>query len=72
MKKEKGNNRDGCKNENEELNSKILRKLSGRMAEIKGKGFELKEAKVNFILFRKDEDNNIEVKIIQPELYFEK
>jgi hypothetical protein len=42
------------------------------LIEIKKSGFELKEAKVNFIVYMEKEDTEQEVKIILPELYFER
>ena len=51
---------------------KFSKKFLDRIAEIKKKGFELKEAKVNFIVHWADDDKKIEVKIVLPELHFEK
>lgn len=39
---------------------------------MKKNGFELKEAKVNFIVYWWDDEKKIEVKIVLPELHFEK
>ena len=39
---------------------------------VKQKGYHLKQAKVNFIVYWKKEDTEREVKIILPELYFER
>lgn len=63
---------DGCKNEKGELVLKFSKKFLDRLVEIKNNGFELKEAKVNFIVYWTDEDKKIEVKIVLPELNFEK
>ncbi|MCC6684495.1 MAG: hypothetical protein IT247_05440, partial [Bacteroidia bacterium] len=38
----------------------------------KGKGYHLKQAKVNFIVYWLKEDSETEVKIILPEVYFER
>lgn len=63
---------EGCKNEKGELVLKFSKKFLDRLIEIKNSGFELKEAKVNFIVYWTDEDKKIEVKIVLPELNFEK
>ncbi len=63
---------EGCKNEKGELVLKFSRKFVDRLAEIKKKGFELREAKVNFIVHWQAEDKEQEVKIILPELFFER
>ena len=63
---------EGCKNEKGELVLKFSKKFLERLAEIKKNGFELKEAKVNFIVYWTDDDKKIEVKIVLPELHFEK
>ncbi|MBX7204860.1 MAG: RecQ family ATP-dependent DNA helicase [Bacteroidia bacterium] len=62
---------EGCKNEKGELVLKFSKKFLERLAEIKKSGFELKEAKVNFIVHWTDDDKKIEVKIVLPELQFE-
>lgn len=63
---------EGCKNDKEELVLKFSKKFLERLAEIKKSGFELNEAKVNFIVHWTDDDKKIEVKIVLPELHFEK
>lgn len=63
---------EGCKNEKGELVLKFSRRFLERLAEIRESGFELKDAKVNFIVYWKDEEREQEVKIILPELYFER
>ncbi len=63
---------EGCKNEKGELVLKFSRRFLDKLAEIRTNGFELKEAKVNFIVHWKAEDKAQEVKIILPELQFEK
>jgi ATP-dependent DNA helicase RecQ len=62
----------GCQNDKGELVLKFSKKFLDRLAEIKKSGFELKEAKVNFIVHWTDDDKKIEVKIVLPELHFEK
>lgn len=63
---------EGCKNEKGELVLKFSKKFFEKLSEIKKNGFELKEAKVNFIVHWQAEDKKQEVKIILPELQFEK
>ena len=62
---------EGCKNGKDELVLKFSKKFLERIAEIKKNGFEMKEAKVNFIIYWKNEDMEHEIKIILPELFFE-
>jgi ATP-dependent DNA helicase RecQ len=63
---------EGCKNENGELVLKFSKKFLERLEGIKKSGLELKEAKVNFIVYWTDDIKKIEVKIVLPELHFEK
>ena len=63
---------EGCKNEKGELVLKFSKKFIYKLAEIKKSGFELREAKVNFIVHWQAEDKEQEVKIILPELQFKK
>ncbi len=63
---------EGCKNDGGELILKYSKRFLETISEKKKSGYELKEAKVNFIVYWKDEDKKIEVKIVLPELHFEK
>jgi ATP-dependent DNA helicase RecQ len=63
---------EGCKNNKGELVLKFSRSFLEKLSEINQSGFQLKEAKVNFIVHWKAEDKEHEVKIILPELYFER
>lgn len=63
---------EGCKNEKGELVLKFSKRFLDRIIEIKKNGFALTEAKVNFIVHWRDEEKKIEVKIVLPELNFEK
>jgi len=63
---------EGCKNEKGELVLKFSKKFLDKLAEIKKTGFDLIEAKVNFIVHWKAEDKEQEVKIVLPELNFGK
>jgi len=51
---------------------KFSRQFLNTIETQKQKGYHLKQAKVNFIVYWKKEDTEREVKIILPELYFER
>lgn len=63
---------EGCKNEKGDLVLKYSRRFLEKIAALKSDSYELKEAKVNFMVYWIDEEKNREVKIILPELLFEK
>jgi ATP-dependent DNA helicase RecQ len=63
---------EGCKNNKGELVLKFSRSFLEKLSEIKQSGFQLKEAKVNFIVHWTNDDKKIEVKIVLPELHFDK
>lgn len=63
---------EGCKNKKGEFVLKYSKKFLARIEELNANGFQLKDAKVNFIVYWTDEDKKVEVKIILPELLFEK
>ena len=63
---------EGCTNEKGELVLKFSKKFLDKLTEIKANGFHLREARVNYIVYWKDDEKNIEVKIVLPELQFEK
>ena len=63
---------EGCKNERGEWVLKFSRKFGERMAAMKEKGFRLKEAKVNFVVFWWDEEKKFEVRVVLPEVGFER
>ncbi len=58
------------------INGKSVLKFSKRFIEqiedLKTKNYELKSAKVNFIVYWKKEETEEEIRIILPELYFER
>ena len=62
---------EGCKNTEGEFVLKFSNKFLETISEERNKGFELMEAKVNFIVYWANSENK-EVKIVLPELYFEK
>ena len=63
---------EGCANSNNELILKFSRKFLETLNIKKSKGYILKSAKVNYILYWLKEGSEREIKIILPELYFEK
>ncbi|MDR1759687.1 MAG: RecQ family ATP-dependent DNA helicase [Fibrobacter sp.] len=63
---------DGCANSKEELVLKFSKNFVGKIDNLKQKDYELKSAKVNFIIYWQGEENEQEIKIILPELYFER
>jgi ATP-dependent DNA helicase RecQ len=67
-------NLDGKKCLNSEGKSvlKFSKQFSSKIDSIKKSGYELKKAKVNFILYWTKEKSDQEIKIILPELYFER
>ncbi len=65
-------NGDECNNSNGQPVLKFSRHFLSIIETQKQKGYHLKYAKVNFIVYWKKEDAENESKIILPELYFEK
>ncbi|MEC4049128.1 RecQ family ATP-dependent DNA helicase [Flavobacterium sp. SUN046] len=63
---------EGCKNNKGELILKFSKLCLDKISENKQKGFILKEAKINFIVYWTNDEKKIEVKIILPELLFQK
>ncbi len=63
---------DGCTNSKGDLVLKFAKNFMGTIEERKRNGYELKSAKVNFIVYWLKEGAEQEVKIILPELHFEK
>jgi len=61
-----------CKNSSGQSILKFSRPFLNTIETLNQNGFQLKEAKVNFIVYWKKEDTVQEVKIILPELYFER
>lgn len=51
---------------------KFSKHFLAKMDEMAARGYRLKEAHINFILYWQKENTNQEVKIILPELYFER
>lgn len=65
-------NGDECLNSKGQSVLKFSRKFMSSIEEMIKKGYELKKAKVNFIINWSKEDEEQEIKIVLPELYFEK
>jgi len=65
-------NGDECLNANGKSILKFSKRLLEKIEEMKLRHYELKSAKVNFILYWLKEGASQEIKIILPELYFEK
>lgn len=62
----------GCANSNGDLVLKFSKKFLETMERIERNGYELKSVNVNFVVYWQNEETKNEVKIILPELYFEK
>ena len=65
-------NTEGCMNTKGELVLKFSKQFLATIADVQRKGYQLKDAKVNFIVYWKKQDEEQEIKIILPELYFER
>ncbi len=65
-------NGDECTNAKGQSVLKFSKQFLNTIESVKQKGYHLKEAKVNFIVYWKKEDAENESKIILPELYFER
>lgn len=63
---------DECLNSKGQSVLKFSQQFIKRIQSMKEKKYELKSAKVNFIVYWLKEDTDQEIKIILPELYFEK
>ncbi len=65
-------NNDECTNTKGQSVLKFSKHFLNTIEAVKQKGFHLKKAKVNFIVYWRKEDAEQEAKIILPELYFER
>jgi len=65
-------NGDECTNAKGQSVLKFSKQFLNTIETMKKKGYQLKRAKVNFIVYWKREDAELESKIILPELYFER
>ena len=65
-------NGDECLNSNGQSVLKFSQHCITSIEGMRKKGYELKKAKVNFIVYWKKEGEEQEIKIILPELYFER
>lgn len=65
-------NRDGCSNTKGKAVLKFSKRFLATIVSRQQEGYQLKGAKANFIIYWKIPDEEIELKIILPELYFER
>ncbi|MCF6153106.1 MAG: RecQ family ATP-dependent DNA helicase [Candidatus Kuenenia stuttgartiensis] len=65
-------NKVGCMNAKGSLVLKFSKQFLAIIASRRQEGYQLKEAKVNFIVYWKKPVEKVELKIILPELYFER
>jgi ATP-dependent DNA helicase RecQ len=63
---------EGCANSQDKFVLKFSKKFLGILEKQAKQGYKLKSAKVNFIVYWKNEEAEKEVKIVLPELHFEK
>ncbi|MDD3490438.1 MAG: RecQ family ATP-dependent DNA helicase [Paludibacter sp.] len=63
---------EGCANSNGDLVLKFSQKTLDALKYHADKGYQLKEAKVNFVVYWRKEGSDNEIKIVLPELYLEK
>ncbi len=63
---------DGCSNVNGKAVLKFSKRFLTTIASRQQEGYQLKGAKANFIIYWKKPDEEIELKIILPELYLER
>jgi ATP-dependent DNA helicase RecQ len=64
-------NGEGCSNQDGQPVLRFSKKFAIQIEGMKEKGYELKSAKVGFIVYWRKEDAEQEVKIVLPELYLE-
>jgi ATP-dependent DNA helicase RecQ len=65
-------NGDECLDSNGKSVLRFSKQFMNQIDTMKTKNYELKSAKVNFIVYWKKEETKEDVKIILPELYFER
>jgi ATP-dependent DNA helicase RecQ len=63
---------EGCSNQSGQSVLKFSRKFATQIEAMKASGYELKSAKGGFIVYWQKEGTDSEIKIILPELYFER
>ena len=62
---------NGCTNSKDQLVLKFSQKFLDTIKLQDKKGYKLKKASVNFIVYWNNEESGKEVKIVLPEVYFE-
>ncbi|MFA6808085.1 MAG: ATP-dependent helicase, partial [Eubacteriales bacterium] len=65
-------NRDGCCNVNGQVVLRFSKQFKNRLWELEQKNYRPKTGKIRFIVYWKKEGSENEIKIILPELYFER
>lgn len=65
-------NEDCCRNSKGQAVLKFSKQLIKQLEAIKHKGYVLKGAKIRFIIYWKKEELDYEIRVILPELYFER
>ena len=63
---------EGCRNSKGQLVLRFSKQFINQMESIKQKNYVPKTAKIRFIVYWQKEDTEHEIKIILPELYFER
>ncbi len=61
---------DGCSNESRDKVLKFSKRFNDTISQLKDQGYQLTNARINFIIFWKDPEKEEEFKIILPELDF--
>lgn len=65
-------NRNCCFNTNGEMIMRFSKHFMKKMEDMKQRGYEPKDGKINFIFYWRKEGTEQEIKIVLPEVYFEK
>jgi ATP-dependent DNA helicase RecQ len=65
-------NGEYCLNEKGQAVLRFSKQGQEKITSVKGNGYMLKSAKINFIVYWKKENTDNEIQIILPELYFER
>ena len=60
---------NGCRDSAGKTVLKFSNGFKNRLADFRNKGYFIAEAKVNFVVWWKDEDANKEIRIVLPELH---
>ncbi|SKA00983.1 UvrD-like helicase C-terminal domain-containing protein [Sediminibacterium ginsengisoli] len=63
---------EGCNDRNENAVLRFSQQCRNEIEQFRQKGYQLKQAKVNFIVYWKDDTTGTEYQTVLPELYFER